>query len=1509
MAQQSEDNLFIEGKFTPSTSTEKIEIRDDIGNVIATVPKANEVDVKRAIDAARRALDRWSSLDSEERRNHLKNCLGWEMSELPSLIDPEKTPTVVVYEGKVSVQKDDVIKAIGPSLASGNTLIIVMSSRSVLDLFEMCKTLKQNKFPRGVINIVTGDFKDYKSMMASENIHRIKKKLTKKQSRAWKSKIGSGLSESPSQRKLKQYSLDLKWNWFNRWFYAPSSRLVRRGNQEVLTQENLWKLPEEFKTEGLWNSFEPNWNIEQSKPKPSLFRALRATFGREYYMALFFQFMYACCAFANPILLPYIVEYVANPTIEWWRGVVYVAVVIICSYIGSIFYYRGLFLTNSIGLKMRVVLVQLVYRKVLTLGASRDANSGNIVNLVANDAQFVCDTLVAFTGGIIAPIQVLICIGLLGRIIHAYTLIALVVIVIIVPLTGAIGMKFKKLRFEIQRFADKRLKFTNELLSGIRIVKFYAWEDAFLKNIRALRISELEEVKSLGVFRSILILITGNTTTIIIGAIFLFYAYVGNNTLNAAIAFSVLSFLNLIRFPFFFLSFTVTLVAQYKITFDRIQKFLESPELMVEMTETKQESKVHLDNATFSWEKDAEKAQLSELSLDIAPGKLVMVAGAVGSGKSTLVNALLGEVPIVSGTRYTQPGGISYVAQEAWIFNATLRENILFGLPFDPEKYEDVIEAAALGPDLIQLPDGDQTEIGERGITLSGGQKQRVSIARALYSNTDIFILDDPFSAVDAHVGKHLFENALRGYLKGKTIILITNQLQYLPYADQVVLLKKGKVIGVDTYQSLMESSPELRKMMADFGALEQKSEEEEPKKNAKVLEKGKTFSAVETEKKKAEVKESGLVSWRVYWYYIKNGKAALFLLIIGLYLIGTAAAIVSSWWLAQWSSQAYDYSIGVFIGVYIALLVCQALFNFLAILGMAFFSRNASFQLHDNVISRIVRAPTAFFDITPLGRIINRFAKELSSIDALLPIQMTQVLNSIFGLIGVFAAMLFASPYLIIPIVAAVIFYTFFQVYYRHVSVELQRLESLSRAPILSHLAETRNGISSVRAYRKQETFVSANMDKIDMNTSQLFAMRYCASWYGLVLDVVGVTLVFIVMAVILILRNTSRGDLDIGFVGLTLTYTAGLTQILSNLNTTVVDTETRMNSVERIKEYDALPQEPPAIIPENRPPADWPTKGEIKFVDYSLSYRKGENVLKELNATVEGRDKVGIVGRTGAGKSSMMVALFRMVEPSEGTIMIDGIDVTTIGLKDLRSKLSIIPQEPTLFMGTVRYNLDPFDEADDPQIWDALRMVNLDSVVSALPNKLEEQVSENGGNFSVGERQLICMARALLRKSKILLMDEATASVDLNTDTMIQRMVRENFKDFTVLTIAHRLNTIMDSTKVMVLDKGRISEFDRPAKLLEQPGIFSGMVDANGPDVSAFLRKIAKGEIDVLEANQALNESTSARSEKKKEQKQKEREKEKEKLKESQVVDYDSDGSVMTAATDVSELYTFSE
>jgi len=1275
----------------------------------------------------------------------------------------------------------------------------------------------------------------------------------------------------------KEMHNDLKLvgsNIFSRLSFWSAQSLIWTGFRRTLVHNDLWQLPQNMRSYDLWEKFEPLWNEEKKLEKPSLFRAVRKLFFAKWILALFLQFLYGCLSFANPIILPFLLKWLADPTQPYYLGLIYLAIIFVCSIVGSFLYYASVFISSTLGIQVRSVLVQAVYRKVLSIRASKTSSSGNIVNLVANDTQFLTDTLTAFNNGITAPFQIIIATGLLGRVIGAYCLIAPLVFFIMLPVASILGKRFGAFRQLIQIAADRRLKLTNELINGIRIVKFYAWEDAFVRNINSARQDELKQVRGLGYNRSFLIFIMSNTTTIIVGLIFLFFGFFGSNgNLEVGTAFSTLSFINLLKLPFFLLPFTITLILQYKVTFDRIQQFISAPDITKEEVQQEAEkAEARVKKADFSWDPKAETPTLTNVDVKLKPGSLTMVVGAVGSGKSTLAMALLGEVSMTKGKR-SLTGSVAYVSQEAWIINASVKENILFGEKWDKKKYERVIQASALGPDLDQLPGGDATEIGERGINLSGGQKQRISIARALYSDKQFYIMDDPLSAVDSHVGKHLFEKGIKGYLKGRTILLVTNQLQYLPEADNLIVLAGGQQVDFGPFKTLMERCVELQNIMKEFGEIEEKKDD----KKEKGKEEANTKPITKKKSKKltsAEEKASGLVGFGIYWYYIVGGGRGLFFIITLVYLLSTACSIGSAWWLAVWSSSAQTGGAfgrtdqAFFIGIYIAWIVAIALFNYIGYILFVPFSTNASNFLHFTLLSRIARAPTSFFDTTPVGRILNRFAKELSLVDALLPIQLSQYINAIFSLFAIFAALLFGSPFVAIAIVPMLIFYIWFQYFYRKTSVELQRLEAVSRAPILSHLSETLNGVESIRAYNMQETFKNMNGYKIDFNATELYSLRYCAAWFGLRLDWVGNLLVLAtLLAIVLTKIFSAPGSLNVGFAGIAITYLGGMTLVLSQLNLNAVETEMRMNSVERIKEYETLPQEAEARILDKTPPPEWPSKGVITFKSYSMAYREGDKVLDSIELKIKGQEKVGIVGRTGAGKSSLMQALFRMVEPSEGTIEIDGIDITSIGLADLRSRLAIIPQEPVLFIGTLRYNLDPFEEHEEKDIWEALRLVHLKKVVTALPGKLDEPVAEHGSNFSVGQRQLICMARALLRKTKILLMDEATASVDQLTDSLIQKMVRKNFKDRTVLTIAHRLNTIMDSTKVMVLDKGKLAEYDSPKGLLNVPnGYFTSMVDAVGPTMAQYLRKIAFGEIDIAkvlrESIDKERESISSRS-----------------------------------------------
>jgi len=1257
--------------------------------------------------------------------------------------------------------------------------------------------------------------------------------------------------------------------------YWSAGSLVRQGFKAPLVHSDLWRLPEDVRSYTIWDRFEPAWKEELALPKPSLFRALRKVFWKTWATAVLLQLFYGILSFANPIILPYMLRWIADPREEYYWGIVYMVIIFVCGIIGSFLYYYSIFMSNILGLKVRSAMVQSVFRKVLSMSSTKGGtNSGYIVNLVANDTQFLMDTIQAFNNGLTAPIQIIIATGLLSQHINVYCLLAPAIFFITLPFASVLGKRFGTFRGKIQGAADRRLKLTNELINGVRIVKFYAWENAFMKNIEVARDDELKHVRGLGYNRSLLIFVMSNTTTIITAAIFLFYGLFGtpNGELPTPVAFSVLSLLNILRVPFFLLPFTLTLVLQYKVTLDRIQGFILGADATKEGVDLEaEEASARMKDCEFSWNPKDGQTILKDVSFKLKPGSVTMVVGAVGSGKSTLGMALLGEVPMTKGKRSLK-GSVAYVSQEAWIVNASVKENILFGEPYNKKKYQAVLDASALGPDLAQLPGGDLTEIGERGINLSGGQKQRVSIARALYSNKKFYIMDDPLSAVDSHVGKHIFEQGVQGYLKGKTIFLVTNQLQFLPQADNIIVLAEGRMVDFGPFKDLMQRCKELQKIMKEFGDVDSKEEKKQekakeeltsPKPQAKKATHSKSKGALTGQEDKA----SGLVGFDIYTYFVKKGGVSTFFIIVALYLFSTACNVGSSWWLSVWTQygapggQLYGpKSQGFLIGIYMAWLAAIAVFNYFAYLIFVPFSATASKNLHTTLLQKVVRAPTAFFDKTPVGRIINRFAKEMSMIDVLLPMQLSLYINAIFSLFAIFAAILFGSPYVAIAIVPMMIFYVFFQYYYRKTSVELQRLEALSRAPILSHLAESLNGVSSIRAYNMTETFKNMNSYKIDFNGATIYALRYCAAWFGLRLDWVGNTLVLLTLLAIVLTRIFAQSTLNPGYAGIAITYLGGITLVLSQLNLNAVETEMRMNSVERIKEYETLPQEAPSHIPETKPPEDWPSKGKVEFKNYSLAYREADKVLDSINVTVKAKEKVGIVGRTGAGKSSLMQALFRMVEPLEGSIIIDGIDITKIGLDDLRSKLAIIPQEPVLFIGTVRYNLDPFEEHDDKEIWEVLRLVHLKKAIADLPKQLDEPVTEHGSNFSVGQRQLICMARALLRKAKILLMDEATASVDQLTDSLIQKMVRKHFKDQTVLTIAHRLNTIMDSTKVMVLDKGQLIEYNEPKKLLENTnGHFTSMVDAVGPTMSQHLRKIAFGELDVISFMRESMDTTS--------------------------------------------------
>ncbi|KAG7468310.1 hypothetical protein MATL_G00141590 [Megalops atlanticus] len=825
----------------------------------------------------------------------------------------------------------------------------------------------------------------------------------------------------------------------------------------------------------------------------------------------------------------------------------------------------------------------------------------------------------------------------------------------------------------------------------------------------------------------------------------------------------------------------------------------------------------------------------------------------------------------------TADGSFAYVSQQAWIFHGTVRDNILMGEMFDQNRYDRVLQACSLKPDLKILPYGDMTEIGERGLNLSGGQKQRISLARAVYSNKDIFLLDDPLSAVDAHVGKHIFEECIKEELRGKSIVLVTHQLQYLEFCDEVLLLENGEIKEMGTHNDLMKSKGRYAHLINNYHLEQSDKDQHEEDSNIKTkpnevnekcsngiqnpafdmsdeinpLDEPTKESSVHSTKDskdqlvKQESSQEGSVTWKTYHQYCKAAGGYILLLLIALMfilLVGTTA--FSNWWLSFWLEQGsgqrnssnstadsgnisenpelyfYQMIYGLTIVAMIVLSVVKG-YSFTKV------TLHASSKLHDTMFKKILSSPMSFFDTTPIGRIVNRFSKDQDEIDAALPFNMENFLQFCLMVTYTVGTISAVFPALLIAVAAlGLIFTAILYVFQRSVR-EMKRMENISRSPWISLTTSTIQGLSTIHAYNKREQYIELFKQMSDTNSNHFLLFNCGTRWLSFRLDFLSaVVTLFVALFVVM-----APASISSAMKGLALSYTIQLTGMLQYVVRLSTELEAKFTSVERLQEYiTGCVSEAPRKIKDVDIPDCWPVKGSITFQDYEMRYRENTPiVLNRLNLKIAPKEKIGIVGRTGSGKSSLIAALFRLVEPAKGMIFIDDVNTSLIGLEDLRSKLSVIPQDPVLFIGSVRYNLDPFNNYSDQEIWQALERTYMKDSISKLPEKLDSSVIENGENFSVGERQLICMARALLRNSKIILLDEATASIDSETDSLIQNTIREVFQHCTMLTIAHRINTVLECDKILVMENGKVAEFDKPEILLQQPdSLFSALLTA---------------------------------------------------------------------------------
>uniref|UniRef100_A0A4X2LXQ5 Multidrug resistance-associated protein 1-like n=1 Tax=Vombatus ursinus TaxID=29139 RepID=A0A4X2LXQ5_VOMUR len=1069
--------------------------------------------------------------------------------------------------------------------------------------------------------------------------------------------------------------------------------------------------------------------------------------------------------------------------------------------------------------KIKTAVIGLLYKKALNLSNSsrKKFSTGEIINLFSRDAQQLMDLTVNLNILWSAPLQILMAIVLLWQELGPSVLAGVAVLVLVIPINALVANRLKMLKKSQTKNKDQQIKLLNEVLQGIKILKLYAWEPSYQKKITEIRKHELEIQKS-GGYLTVFSMLTLTCIPFLVSlATFgVYFLLDEGNILTANKVFTFMSLFNILRLPLFDLPTVISAVVQTKISLGRLQDFLHAEELNPENVETCYPGS----KSFFLFYKICITLNLN---IKIPEGALVAIIGQVGSGKSSVLSAILGEMEKLKGT-VQRKGSVAYVSQQAWIQNSKLQENIVFGSVLQKQYYERVLEACALLPDLEQFPNGDQTEIGERGVNISGGQKQRVSLARAVYSGADIYLLDDPLSAVDVHVGKHLFEKVIgsSGLLKNKTRVLVTHNLTILPQTDLILVIESGKVAQMGTYQELLSKSK-------DFINLLQISSAQEKGKDIM-----KSYHIVPSICLKNGMELPVSHNWTFIVKYLQAFGWLWMWLCVATYLGQNLVSIGQNLWLSTWTKEAKqvkdtmewkqlrNHKLNVYglLGLIQGFLVCFGAY----ILTNGTFA--ASKTLHHQMLDSVMHLPFQFFETNPIGQIINRFTKDMFIIDVRFHYYLRTWVNCTLDVLGTILVIVGALPLFILVVIPLVFIYFTIQRYYIASSRQIRRLAGASRSPIISHFGETLSGVSTIRAFGHQQRFISQNRDLINENLVCFYNNIISNRWLSVRLKFLGDILVFFA-ALLAVLAGDA---MDSTTVGLIISYALNITQSLNFWVRKTCEIETNAISIERVFEYTNIKKEAP-WIKSNRPPSHWPDKGIVEFVNYEARYRPDLGLaLQNVTFQTHSEEKIGIVGRTGAGKSTLTNCLFRIVEKSGGKIIIDGIDISTIGLHDLRGKLNIIPQDPVLFSGTLQMNLDPLENCSDNELWEALELCHLKDFVQSLPKRLLHEISEGGENLSAGQRQLVCLARALLRKTKILVLDEPTASVDYETDNLVQTTIQKEFADCTILTIAHRLHTVMDSERILVLDSGRIIEFETPQNLIRQKGLFSEMVKEAG-------------------------------------------------------------------------------
>ncbi|XP_076753799.1 ATP-binding cassette sub-family C member 5-like isoform X2 [Xylocopa sonorina] len=1215
-------------------------------------------------------------------------------------------------------------------------------------------------------------------------------------------------------------------------------------------------------------------------------------------IAWFFLSCSTICGFiSSMILMKKVLEHIQSPEEDAWTGVKW-ALLLLCCDLSRTVFFNWTWNTNiRTALRLKSACTTLLYKKIIRLNSFGSKSTGELTNLFTNDSQRLFDVVIYGPMIISGPIIITCGVAYMLWVFSPLALLGIFTFLVFYPCQYLISRVVGHFRSKSVIITDMRVKLMNEILECIKLIKMCSWEKYFSHKLLDIRKKEERWLHKTVYFQSLAISLTPAVPMISAIITFLTHLSTGSN-LTAAQAFPITTFFgNMLRMALTSLKDSTRYFIDARIALRRIKTVLLLEEHTCHVSKPIVRSQaVAIANGIFVYEnstfhanqltsakekkkissyvkdkveltrlneptKEMEYVEvLSDITFEAAKGGLIGICGHVGSGKSSLLLAALGQLKMTNG-HILREGSCAYVSQQPWIVNATFRENILFGNQLDTTRYYQALTVCSLKDDLNILPGGDETEIGERGVNLSGGQKQRVALARAFYANRDIYFLDDPLSAVDIHVSTYIFKNLILGALKDKCVIFVTHQVQFLKHCDQVYLMCKGRIIEQGTHDELMQLNKEYASMVESTSLKTEKlesprSEDTKPiqtnsRESNNDLTK-QTGHNVADNNESTEVSQKigegttlmtqenmviGTVKPYTYHVYVKSaGGYFVAVLVFFTLFLNVGSGAFSTWWLATWIKAGGgnitdpntnetiisdnlndnpDYS--YYQSIYVNCIGIILLTSLLRGLVITYTTISASTTLHNKVFKKMIKSTVTFFETTPVGRIQNIFSRDVDEVDNYIPISVENMVQNIFTCSFAIIFICAIVPWFTLPLIVLATIFFYISKIFRVAMRDFKRMESTSRSPVLSFITTTIHGLNTIHAFQKEKAFLNKFEELFDLNNLCLYLCQSVMRWSAIRLDSLAIASSSITAFLVIALRN----QIPPALAGLAMAYAMQMTGVFQYTVRLMAETETRFISVERISYYlKTLPKE--ETFEENaiNPPHEWPVEGKLEFRKVQLKYRKELSpVLHNISFATEPGEHIGIVGRTGAGKSSLIVALFRLVEISAGKIKIDGIDVTKVKLDLLRNKLSIIPQDPVLFSGTIRSNLDPSKQHSDHEIWSVLEKTELKRKIEAMPGQLDALVEVGGNNLSVGERQLLCLSRALLRNTKVLILDEATAAVDPETEAAVQNTIQNEFSRCTVLTIAHRLKTVISCNRIIVMKNGQIVEFDVPSVLLSDP------------------------------------------------------------------------------------------